>query len=62
MKNEQEPIAWAFYDIMGDIRFIIHDKDRMELWSKGYEGDIVPLYDKPSDKPSDDRSSNSMVE
>lgn len=58
MKNEQEPIAWAFYDTMGDIRFIIHDKDRMELWSKGYEGDIVPLYDKPSD----DRSSNSMVE
>lgn len=58
MKNEQEPIAWAFYDTRGDIRFIIHDKDRMELWSKGYEGDIVPLYDKLSD----DRSSNSMVE
>lgn len=58
MKNDQEPLAWAFYDSRGEIRFIIHDKKRMELWSRGYEDPIVPLYTK-SQKCCD---SNSMVE
>ena len=58
MKNQQQPIGWAFYDTRGDIRFIVHDKCEMELWSNKYDGEIVPLYDKPSDNCS----SNSMVE
>ena len=45
--EENKPIAWAFYDTREEIRFIIHDKKRMELWSKGYEGKIVPLYERP---------------
>lgn len=59
MENNQEPIAWAFYEKDAPkIRFIIHDKNRMELWSKGYDGKIVPLYDRPSNNCG----SNSMVE
>ena len=58
MENNPEPLAWAFYEKDGSkIRFIIHDKDRMELWSKGYEGNIVPLYNQ-----QETGSSNSMVE
>jgi hypothetical protein len=56
--DNDEPVAWAFYNIDGSIRFIIHDKDRMELWSKAHDGNIVPLYSKIDDS----RDSNSMVE
>lgn len=41
--DKQEPIAWAFYNKNGEIRFIIDDKRRMEAWSKSHEGKIVPL-------------------
>lgn len=57
-ENNQEPVAWAFYNTDGSIRFIIHDKNRMELWSKAHDGDIVALYSKIDDS----RDSNSMVE
>lgn len=43
MNNNNEPIAWAFYNPDGTIRFIIDDKKRMELWSKAHNGSIVPL-------------------
>jgi hypothetical protein len=58
VNNNQDPVAWAFYNEDGGIRFIIHDKDRMELWSKAHNGDIVPLYSNDSNS----RDSNSMVE
>ena len=50
--SSQQPLAWAFYDERGEIRFIIHDQKRMELWSKGYEHKIVPLYEHPQSQPN----------
>lgn len=38
-----EPVAWAFYNADGTIRFIIDDEERMRLWATAHEGRIVPL-------------------
>lgn len=44
MIKRVEPTAWIFYNIDGEIRFIIHDKQRMIAWMKTHLGEIVPLY------------------
>lgn len=41
--NEQKPIAWAFYNNDGSIRFIIDDEKRMLAWKTAHNGYIVPL-------------------
>ena len=42
---EQKPVAWAFYNKDGSIRFIIDDQRRhvMEAWRSAHEGKIVRL-------------------
>ena len=47
--SEQRPVAWAFYNPNGSIRFIIHDQARAEAWRSAHQGQIVPLYAKPQD-------------
>ena len=41
--SEQQPVAWAFYNPDGSIRFIIDDPARAEAWRSAHEGKIVPL-------------------
>lgn len=41
--SEQQPVAWAFYNKDGSIRFIIDDPARAEAWRSAHEGTIVPL-------------------
>ena len=41
--SEQQPVAWAFYNADGSLRFIIDDQARMEAWRSAHEGTIVPL-------------------
>ena len=43
MSEHQKPVAWAFYNPDGTIRFIIDDKARMEAWRSAHTGPIVPL-------------------
>lgn len=40
---EDKPVAWAFYNPDGSIRFIIDDPARAEAWRSAHEGKIVPL-------------------
>lgn len=44
--TESKPVAWAFYNPDGSIRFIIDSEERMLLWKKAHEGTIVPLVPK----------------
>lgn len=37
------PVAWAFYNADGRLRFIIDDRARMEAWRSAHAGTIVPL-------------------
>ena len=43
MNNNEKPIAWAFYNPDGTIRFIIDDEKRMLAWKTAHKGTIVPL-------------------
>lgn len=51
-QSEQKPIAWAFYNKDGSIRFIIDDEARYRAWKSAHDGPIVPLVAAPvADKP-----------
>ena len=50
--EESKPIAWAFYNPDGSIRFIINSEERMLLCKKTHEGTIVPLM------PQSDNNNN----
>lgn len=43
MNDKNEPVAWAFYNTDGTLRFIIDNKQRMEAWKTAHQGTIVPL-------------------
>jgi len=41
--TEIKPVAWAFYNKDGSLRFIIDDEKRMISWKSAHNGTIVPL-------------------
>ena len=50
---EEKPVAWAFYNKDGSIRFIIDDEARYNAWKSAHDGPIVPLVPAPvADKPA----------
>ena len=55
--SNQEPVAWAFYNADGSLRFIIDDKKRMEAWRSAHKGTIVPLVPMIKDKQSTNQKS-----
>jgi hypothetical protein len=50
VSDEQKPVAWAFYNADGSIRFIIDNEQRMLAWQSAHNGPIVPLYPKPEER------------
>ena len=46
----EQPVAWAFYNPDGTLRFLIDSEQRMLAWKSAHEGEIVPLYPKPGEK------------
>ena len=41
--DKNKPVAWAFYNEDGSLRFIIDDEKRMLSWKSAHNGPIVPL-------------------
>jgi hypothetical protein len=41
--NKNKPVAWAFYNTDGSLRFIIDDERRMLSWKSSHNGSIIPL-------------------
>lgn len=48
--SDEKPVAWAFYNPDGSIRFIIDSEQRMLSWKTAHNGPIVPLYPKPEER------------
>ena len=48
-----EPVAWLFRNPDGSTRWILDDPERVALWRKAHEGEVVPLYegDNCKDEP-----------
>lgn len=41
--DSPKPVAWAFYNPDGRIRFIVESEERAKLWAKSHQGTVVPL-------------------
>ncbi len=50
--DTNKPVAWAFYNEDGSLRFIVDDEKRMLSWKSAHNGTIVPLIPmKTKDDP-----------
>ena len=48
--SEQQPVAWLFRNPDGSVKFVLHDKARAEAWGRGFQGTVIPLYERPVDQ------------
>lgn len=46
----EKPVAWAFYNLDGSLRFIIDDEKRMISWKSAHNGTIIPLIPMKQEK------------
>lgn len=44
------PVAWMFVDRDGEVRFVLHDKDRADAWGRHFDGTVIPLYMRPQER------------
>lgn len=47
---DEQPVAWAFYNADGTLRFIIDNEARMLAWRSAHDGTIVPLVPQSEKK------------
>lgn len=41
--DQNKPVAWAFYNEDGSLRFIIDNERNMLSWKHAHNGTIIPL-------------------